>query len=77
MLNNRLKKQKIQNNNEDKKICFIIPYFGDLPKYFQLFLNSCRHNKAYQWILFTDDNTKYIFPENVRKINMKFDECKK
>lgn len=77
MINNILKKQKILNDNENKKVCFIIPYFGYLPNYFQLFLNSCKHNKTYEWILFTDDNTLYIFPENVRKINMKFDEYKK
>lgn len=51
-----------------KNACFIVPYFGKLPSYFQLFLNSCAVNKKFDWILFTDDKTEYFYPKNVKRI---------
>lgn len=44
------------------KVTFLIPYFGILPNYFDLFLKSCEYNAEYQWIVFTDDETprRYI-----------------
>lgn len=56
-----------------KKCCFIIPYFGKLPNYFQLFLNSCSTNKNYDWLLLTDDNTPLKYPANVKKVITDFD----
>lgn len=47
------------------KIALIIPYFGKLPNYFQLFLNSCRYNSDIDWLLYTDDKTDYKYPSNV------------
>ncbi|WP_270215261.1 DUF6625 family protein [Clostridium butyricum] len=58
------------------KCCFIIPYFGVMPNYFQLFLNSCKENKAFNWIIFTDDETCYNYPSNVKKISMNMIEFK-
>ena len=58
------------------KVAIIVPYFGTLPNYFQLFLNSCRYNGKFDWIIFTDDCTEYDYPENVHKIKMNFSECK-
>lgn len=60
-----------------KKCCFIIPYFGKLPNYFQLFLNSCKFNPDFNWLLFTDDRTEYEYPENVKKIDISFSDIKK
>lgn len=60
-----------------KKCCFIIPYFGKLPNYFQLFLNSCMFNPDFNWLLFTDDRTEYDYPENVKKIDVTFSDIKK
>ena len=57
-----------------RKCCFIIPYFGKLPNYFQLFLKSCEYNLDFNWLLFTNDETLYDFPNNVRKISMSFSE---
>lgn len=48
-----------------KKCCFIIPYFGKMPNFFQLFLKTCSYNPEYDWIIFTDDNYKYNYPPNV------------
>lgn len=47
------------------KIGFIIPYIGKFPNYFQLWLNSCSYNNTIDWIVFTDDTTKYNYPSNV------------
>lgn len=49
-----------------KKCAFIIPYFGKFNNYFQLFLNSCKYNQDYDWLIFTDDKTEYNYPQNVK-----------
>ena len=48
------------------KAIFIIPYFGHFNNYFQLFLNSCAYNRDFDWLIFTDDQTNYKYPHNVR-----------
>lgn len=49
------------------RIAFIIPYFGHFNNYFDLFLKSCECNKeTCDWLIFTDDTTKYDYPENVK-----------
>ncbi len=59
------------------KVAFIVPYFGKLPNYFQLFLDSCKYNTGYDWILITDDLSEYTYPQNVHRVEMTFDECKR
>ncbi|PXV91446.1 hypothetical protein C8E03_1032 [Lachnotalea glycerini] len=67
-----------------KKIVLIISYFGKFPSYFSLFLKSCKYNKQYTWLIYTDNEEEYLYPENVLlkklsfrnmtdKINKKFD----
>ncbi len=48
-----------------KKCCFIIPYFGKLPNYFQVFLKTCEKNTDYDWLIFTDDQIGFNIPNNV------------
>lgn len=55
-----------------RKCCFIIPYFGNFPNYFQLFLNSCKFNPDYNWLIFTDNNKSYNYPSNVKLIKITF-----
>lgn len=57
------------------RVCFVIPYFGEMPNFFELFLKSCEINKDFNWLIITDDNSKYNYPKNVRKIEMTFKEC--
>lgn len=59
-----------------KKLCFIIPFFGKLPNYFQLFLKSCKYNPNYNWLVFTDDDTCFDYPENVSKVMMTFEQLR-
>ena len=59
-----------------KKIVFICPYFGKLPNYFDVVLESCRYNNTIDWIIFTDDKTKYNYPENVKIYYISFEKFK-
>lgn len=59
------------------KCCFIILYFGKLPNYFQLFLNSCAFNHDFTWLIFTDDHTAYRYPTNFRVEYIEYDDIKK
>lgn len=58
------------------KIAIIVAYFGKLPDYFQLFLDSCKFNYGFEWLIFSDDDAVYNYPSNVHLIKMKFSECK-
>ncbi len=61
-----------------KKIVFIIPYFGKFNNYFQLFLNSCQYNADLcDWIIFTDDRSKFEYPNNVFVHYTEWEEIKK
>ena len=55
-----------------KKCIIILPYFGKFNNYFNLFLKSCEKNPDFSWLIFTDDKSKYNYPENVRVEYMKF-----
>lgn len=58
------------------KIIFIIPYFGKFPNYFQLVLNSMKQNTDFNWLIFTDNNERYDYPENVKVIKINFNNLK-
>lgn len=58
------------------KVCLIIPYFGKLPNYFQLWLNSCKCNNNIDFLLYIDDKTEYEFPVNVKVKYTTFNEIK-
>jgi len=57
-------------------LALIVPYFGRLPDYFPLFLQSCGSNPGVDWLIFTDDDTAYPYPGNVHWIRMSFSECR-
>ncbi|MDR0920954.1 MAG: hypothetical protein LBM95_01045 [Lactobacillales bacterium] len=60
-----------------EKIVLIVPYFGKLPESFQLWLNSAKANRNFQFFIFTDDRTVYNVPENVKFYYESFNDCKK
>ena len=60
-----------------KSICYIVPYFGTLPKSFPLWLMSCKANPTIDWKIFTDDKTKYDYPENVKVTYCTFNDIRK
>lgn len=57
----------------NNSICLIIPYFGNFPAFFDLFLASCRYNKTINWLIITD-NKLYDVPSNIKVINTTFHE---
>ena len=59
------------------KIAFVCPYFGKMPNYFPLVLQSMRTNPSIDWIIFTDDQTKYNYPLNVKVNYIEFTELQK
>lgn len=59
-----------------KRIILIVPYFGKLPYNFQLWLEGCRYNPSIDWIIYTDDRSKYNYPSNVKVVYISFDEMK-
>ncbi len=58
------------------KVCFVIPYFGKLPTWFQIYLNTCKTNEEFDWLLFTNDKTNYNYPKNVKVNYIEFLELK-
>lgn len=61
---------------DKNKTCIILPYFGKFNSYFQLWLNSCCINKNIDWYIFTNDQTSYEFPLNVKVSYCEFAELK-
>lgn len=57
-----------------KTICYIVPYFGKLPKNFPLWLIGCEANPTIDWIIYTDDKTDYKYPANVKCKYLSFQE---
>ena len=60
--------------NMKYKYVVFSPYFGKLPSYFNLWLNSCSYNTEFKFIVFTDDNSVFNVPSNVELIKIKFSE---
>lgn len=58
------------------KIAFIVPYFGKMNNYFDLWLTSCKNNPTIDWIIFTDDKYEYKYPPNVKVHYITFEEMK-
>lgn len=56
------------------KIVFVVPYFGKFKNYFQLFLDSCKANPDVTWLIFTDNNVDYDYPDNVKIFHITFEE---
>lgn len=54
-------------------IGIVIPYFGKLPDYFPLFLESVRYNSSIDWIFYTDDETISEYPDNVKVYRLSFE----
>lgn len=60
----------------ENKVALVVPYFGKLPGYYQLFLDSCSYNINFDWLIFSDDTSEYRYPPNVHFIEMTFEQCR-
>lgn len=54
------------------KICFVIPYFGKLPNYFDLWLESARKNDLFDFLFFTDQKIRN--EKNIKIMNLSFED---
>lgn len=60
-----------------KKIVFLVAYFGKFHNYFDVTLNSIKHNQNIKWIFFTDDRRPRLWPDNVDVHYMDFGDIQK
>lgn len=59
-----------------KKIAVLCPYYGALPWYFPLFVNSCALNRDIDFLFFTDQTLHMPVPDNLIVIHMPFASLK-
>lgn len=59
------------------KVLLIIPYFGKLPEWFDLFLITCSYNTPFHWLICTDDKRPFTTPPNVTIRDQSFADFKK
>jgi len=57
-------------------ICLIIPYFGRFPNYIDFVFRSFGLNKNINWLLFSDCKNYSYLPDNIKLIDMTFNEFK-
>jgi hypothetical protein len=60
-----------------KKISIIIPYFGSWPKWFNVFLKTCKYNTTIDWFFFTNCEKPNNAPENTHFVKMTMEEFEK
>lgn len=60
-----------------KSMAIIIPYFGKLPNYFTIFLESARKNSTIDFFVFTDNDIEIKKDDNIHIIKTTFDEIVK
>lgn len=65
--------ETVQTENP-ARIGLILPYFGKFPNYFPLFLESCRWNPSIDWLLYTDSDVPYAYPENIKVHKTSFED---
>lgn len=59
-----------------KSIVLIIPYFGEFPDIFPLFLKTVKKNKNIHFLLISDCKKKYLYPQNVTVLPLTLSEFK-
>ncbi len=59
------------------KIKIISPYFGKLPSFFELFVESCRYNPEITFLIFTDQHNISLCPPNIKIFQWQFFDIKK
>lgn len=59
------------------QVAVVIPYFGEFPNYFNLWLSSVEKHPQIDVILFTTNNKPECCPKNIKWVNMTFKEVQK
>ena len=68
--------KEIVNSNELTSVVLILPYFGQFNNYFPYYLLSCASNPSIDWLIYTDNDKDYHYPDNVRVIKTTFEKFK-
>lgn len=71
--NDHSRKEKIMKNS----VVIIVPYFGKLPNYFNLWMESVKYNSKIDVMFFTDIKKPNSIPENIIWTKMSFNEVQK
>jgi hypothetical protein len=50
---------------QTRTACFVIPYFGILPDFLDIFLRTCALNPDVDWLIITDDHSVHPYPSNI------------
>lgn len=58
------------------KVAFVIPYFGKVPSYFHLWLQSAEKNPDFDFFIYSDLSLNIKAESNVKQIQMSFAEVK-
>lgn len=56
------------------RCCFIVCWFGKLPVYFDVWMETCEYNPSFDYLVFTDAKEPSFHPLNVNFINMTLPE---
>jgi len=59
------------------RVKLVIPYFGNLPTYFPIFLQSCAFNPEFSFLLISDRRPNFSIPSNVFFVEMSLEEIRK
>lgn len=59
-----------------RRACLLMPFFGECPPWFDLFLETCRWNPHFDWLFFTDLPIPPDPPANVRFVAVTLDELR-
>lgn len=60
-----------------KTIVLILPYFGNAPKIFPLFLKTAKSNRNIHFLLINDFKEEFDYPENFTVLSLSFSSFKK
>lgn len=59
-----------QMDKRMKSICIIIPYLGKWPRWFSIYLETCRYNPTINWLFFTDCSAPKGINQNIKFLKM-------
>lgn len=57
------------------KVVLIIPYYGNFPQYFDVWIKSCQKNPQIDFLIITDEDLEnYDIPENIKVLPLAFQQ---
>lgn len=74
----KLVNKKLETVKESQRIYLLLPYYGQFPNYFQLYLDSLEINKDILTVILISNNnlSNYKVPDNLIQINLTVEDIK-